>query len=147
MSSVQSANSRLLAVHPVLMASDVRRSILFFAELGFTTAFADDPANPSYAVLRRDDVEIHIQWNDSTGAESGRDPPVYRFLVRDVDALYREFSARAPHVLAAAQTTPWHAPANTPWGTREFHVRDPAGNGLQFYQLPPPVAKRRLATR
>jgi catechol 2,3-dioxygenase-like lactoylglutathione lyase family enzyme len=137
-STVQGPNSQLLAVHPVLMASDVRRSTNFFVELGFATAFLDDPDNPRYAGLRRDDVEIHIQWNELPGRESGQDRPVYRFLVRDVDALYREFSARAVHVLASAQATPWHAPANTPWGTREFHVRDPGGNGLQFYQSPPP---------
>ncbi|MBK8812465.1 MAG: VOC family protein [Acidobacteria bacterium] len=120
------------------MTSDVQRSISFFVELGFTTAFLDDQDNPRYAGLRRDDVEIHIQWNELPDAGSGQDRPVYRFLVRDVDALYREFSARAERVLAAAQATPWHMPANTPWGTREFHVRDPSGNGLQFYQSPSP---------
>ena len=31
----------------------------------------------------------------------------------------------------------WAVPANTPWGTREFHVRDPGGNVLLFdFQLP-----------
>jgi uncharacterized glyoxalase superfamily protein PhnB len=25
-------------------------------------------------------------------------------------------------------------PRDTPWGTREFHLRDPDGNGLQFYR-------------
>jgi hypothetical protein len=25
-------------------------------------------------------------------------------------------------------------PGDTPWGTREFHVLDPDGNGLQFYR-------------
>jgi predicted enzyme related to lactoylglutathione lyase len=137
-STVQGAKSQLLAVHPVLMASDVRSSISFFVELGFAIAFLDDPGNPRYAGLSRDDVEIHIQWNELPVQESGQDRPVYRFLVRDVDALYREFCARAVSVLASAQATPWHAPANTPWGTREFHVRDPGGNGLQFYQSSPP---------
>ena len=28
-----------------------------------------------------------------------------------------------------------HTPVrDTPWGTREFHVRDPDGNGLQFFR-------------
>ncbi len=138
MNTVQDTNSQLLAVHPVLMASDVRRSISFFEDLGFTTSFFDDQDNPRYVGLTRNNVEIHVQWNELSSTDKGLDRPVYRFLVRDVDALYREFSDRANGVLAAAQTTPWCAPADTPWGTREFHVRDPSGNGLQFYQSPAP---------
>jgi len=134
---VNSANSRLLAVHPVLMTGDVRQSIHFFSQLGFAVAFLDDQGSPRYAGLTRDDVEIHVQWNELSSNESALDRPTYRFLVQDVDALYREFRAQASDLLAAAGTTPWHAPANTPWGTREFHVRDPSGNGLQFYQLSP----------
>jgi catechol 2,3-dioxygenase-like lactoylglutathione lyase family enzyme len=137
MNTLDVGNPRLLAVHPVLMARDVQRSVGFFVELSFVIAFVDNPDHPKYAALRRDDVEIHIQWNELPGAEHGQDRPVYRFLVRDVDALYREFSARAPSALASARTTPWHAPAHTPWGTREFHIHDPDGNGLQFYQSSP----------
>ncbi len=137
MSPAPDVHPQLQAVHPVLMSSDVQRSISFFVGLGFTSAFLDDPRNPKYARLTRDDVEIHIQWNELPGAASGWDRPVYRFLVHGVDALHREFRDRAPTTLATAQTTPWHAPADTPWGTREFHVRDPDGNGLQFYQRPP----------
>ena len=139
MSTTTSIDSQLLAVRPVLMAGDVLRTIDFFAQLGFTTAFLDDRDNPRYAGLKRDEVEIHVQWNELPSADSGLDRPVYRFLVRDVDRLYREFRTRAPSALAPAEATPWHAPANTPWGTREFHVRDPSGNGLQFYQLSPPL--------
>ena len=134
---MNSANSRLLAVHPVLMTGDVQQSIHFFSQLGFAVAFLDDQGNPKYAGLKRDDVEIHVQWNELSSNESGLDRPTYRFLVQDVDTLYRQLSAQASDLLAVAGTTPWHAPANTPWGTREFHVRDPSGNGLQFYQVSP----------
>lgn len=135
MSALQGTTARLLAVHPVLGASDVQASIKFFVDLGFAIGFLDDPVSPKYACLVRDDVEIHVQWNEVPGTIGLQDRPVYRFLVQDVDALFKEFSARNKSVLAAASETPWHAPANTPWGTREFHVRDPNGNGLQFYQL------------
>ncbi len=137
MSTVAGAKPLLLAVHPVLMASAVQRSISFFHELGFSTAFLDDPDDPKYAGLQRDNVEIHIQWNELLSASSGQDRPVYRFLIQDVEALYREFLTRTPNALSTSETTPWHAPAITPWGTKEFHIHDPDGNGLQFYQLPP----------
>lgn len=139
MKSDQSANSQFLQVHPVLMSSDVRHACNFFVALGFETVYFDDPVNPKYACLERDNVEIQIQWNAISGAASTQDRPVYRFLVRDVDALYLELSARSQSLLALPDATPWHAPANTPWGTREFHVQDPSGNGLQFYQLQHPT--------
>jgi hypothetical protein len=44
-----------------------------------------------------------------------------------VDALYEELrgSAAASYMKTVS---------DTPWGTREFHVRDPDFNGLQFYR-------------
>jgi catechol 2,3-dioxygenase-like lactoylglutathione lyase family enzyme len=110
-----------LEVHPVLMSSDVRRSIDFLSRCGFSVTFTDDPEKPRYAALRRDNVEIHFQWNDLSQVRPGEDRPTYRFLVKDVDALHAELRIGK-------------APADTPWGTREFHVRDPDGNGLHFYQ-------------
>ncbi len=135
MSTARRNESQLLAVHPVLMAGDVLQSIKFFGRLGFVAAFLDNAYDPKYAGLRRDNVEIHIQWNELPRSESTLDRPVYRFLVRDIENLYREYSNSAPAALATAEATRWHAPADTPWGTREFHLLDPAGNGLQFYQL------------
>lgn len=131
------SNARLLAVHPVLMAREVQRSIRFDLELGFATSFIDDQRNPRYAGLKRDAVEIHIQWNEIPESSNLQDRPAYRFLVQDVDALHHEFTLRSPRALATAEATPWHSPANTPWGTREFHIHDPSDNSLQFYQLPP----------
>lgn len=128
----------VLTTPPLTARCGPARVISFFEDLGFTTSFLDDQDNPRYVGLTRNNVEIHVQWNELSSTDKGLDRPVYRFLVRDVDALYREFSDRANGVLAAAQTTPWCAPADTPWGTREFHVRDPSGNGLQFYQSPAP---------
>lgn len=138
MNEIRIQSPQLLAVHPVLMTADVKQSIEFFRALGFAAAFMDDQENPMYVGLRRDGVELHLQWNDLGQVRENEDRPVYRFVARDVDELHREFSARAPSALAVPGTTPWAAPADTPWGTREFHLRDPSGNGLQFYQ-PAPV--------
>ena len=124
----------IVQVHPVLGSSDVAASIAFFAELGFAVRFQDDAASPRYAAVVRDSVEVHIQWHADVRADRHKDRPVCRFLVDDVDALYAELAARAPKRLAAPAESPWYRPANTPWGTREFHVHDPDRNGLQFYQ-------------
>ena len=116
----------LSAVQPVLMVRDVAAAISFYEQLGFSLVFRDSDTKPMYAGVRRDGLDLHLQWHDS--AESGypNDRPTYRFVVAEVDKLSAEFSSfqglDRTHV------------SDTAWGTREFHVRDPDGNCLQFYR-------------
>lgn len=118
---------RIWAVQPVLMCRSVPTSIAFYRSLGFELVFHDDPAEPRYAGVARDGVELHLQWHDPREWAAGADRPTYRFVVRGVDSLLEEFrdvGAVGPDV----------AVRDTEWGTREFHVRDPDRNGLQFYR-------------
>jgi catechol 2,3-dioxygenase-like lactoylglutathione lyase family enzyme len=115
-------------VHPVLMSSDVAASLRFYGRLGFATLLVDAPARPRYAVIARDRVQLHLQWNEVTGWPAGVDRPVTRFVVDDVDRLSAELAALGPDIERTEV-------GDTAWGTREFHVRDPDGNGLQFYRL------------
>jgi catechol 2,3-dioxygenase-like lactoylglutathione lyase family enzyme len=126
--------AQLRAVHPVVMARDVEQSARFYQCLGFVVAFRDIPLNPKYVALRRDGVELHIQWADGEQWAYPTDRPAYRFLVNDVDAIYAEFVESGGIGVAPGQASPWARPSNTPWGTREFHVRDPSQNSLQFYR-------------
>src|SRR5262245_22124631 len=119
--------ARLDAVHPVLMCREVTVSVRFYERLGFARAFLDDPAQPRYEAVRREGVELHLQWHDATQWEQAGDRPTYRFVVSDVDGLFQEW--RDARVLPEGTVV-----RDTPWGTREFHVRDPDGNGLQFYR-------------
>ena len=124
-------SARLEAVHPVLMSSDPSQSIKFFSRLGFTVAFQDRPTSPRYVAITRDNVTLHLQWQDKSQWAGTHDRPTYRFLVHDVDGLFGAFQ----HAGAIAPSSgPWAAPGATPWGTHEFHVLDPDGNGLQFYR-------------
>jgi len=113
-------------VRPVLMVRDVEASLRFYARLGFTETFRDAPACPRYAGTRRDAVEFHLQWHDAGEWREGLDRPTYRLLVREVDELYAD-------LLAAGVIRAGMVVRDMPWGTREFHVQDPDGNGLQFY--------------
>lgn len=126
--------AKFLAVHPVLVAKDVAASVEFYRALGFLLVFQDRPENPQYAGVVRDGVELHLQWADPSQWAFPTDRPAYRFLVADVDELYREFQSSNSIDAATAQDSPWSEPAETPWGTREFHLRDPGQNSLQFYQ-------------
>ena len=118
--------ARLTDVHPVLMVKDVPVAIAFYRSLGFTLAFQDSMQQPKYAGIRRDAVELHLQWHDAEEWNAGVDRPTYRILVEGVDSLSGELEQ-----VENLDRTPVK---DTEWGTREFHVRDPDGNGLQFYK-------------
>lgn len=119
--------AKLTCVQPVLMTRDVARSIEFYARLGFEVTFRDHPTDTKYAGIRRDGVELHLQWHDAASWEHPTDRPTYRFVVAEVDELFREFQAAG--VLGEGVRL-----FDTSWGTREFHVQDGDGNGLQFYR-------------
>jgi catechol 2,3-dioxygenase-like lactoylglutathione lyase family enzyme len=124
----------LKALHPVVQAHDVAESIAFYQNLGFTPTFQDNPENPRYAAVTRDNIELHLQWADPTQWAYPIDRPIYRILVDDPDALYEAFLAGGAINTQTGDGSPWRKPADTPWGTREFHLRDPGQNSLQFYQ-------------
>jgi len=119
--------TKLESVQPVLMSRDVVRSVEFYAKLGFTLAGQDDADNPKYARIRRDDIELHLQWHDAKEWEYPNDRPSYRFVVSDVDAIYERFNENKALIDATEIK-------ETPWGTREFHLRDLDMNVLQFYR-------------
>ena len=118
--------AKLESVQPVLMVRDVTASIHFYQLLGFEPVFRDSPVEPKYAGVRRDGVELHLQWHEAKDLSQG-DRPTYRFVVPDIDELSEEFSVRCPDLTRTEVR-------DTPWGTREFHVRDPDRNGLHFYR-------------
>ena len=126
--------AHLQAVHPVLGASDVMELVKFYQCLGFTVVFEDAPVNPRYVAVKRDDVELHIQWADKGQWAYPIDRPAFRFVVSDVDTLYREFVESGGVRPDGSQGIPWAEPKDTPWGTRESHLRDPSQNSLQFYR-------------
>ena len=120
-------DSQFLSVHPVLPVRDVRAAVTFYVQrLGFEVAFADSPDEPAYAGVRRDGVELHLQWHDP--AEWSRvERPMLRFVVADVDALFEEYRTQDVfHDRTALR--------DTAWGTREFAFYDPDSNGLTFYR-------------
>lgn len=118
----------------MLGCADVERSIAFYERLGFTTIFRDQVRGPRYAAVRREGVELHLQWHEAPAPHPAADRPVYRLVVSDADAVYREFLGRGALAGQEVHQSPWASPGDTPWGTREFHLRDPDGNGLQFYR-------------
>lgn len=114
------------SVHPVLPSKNVAAAIEFYTgKLGFSLGFQDGD-NPAYAGVRRNQVELHLQWHDPQEWERV-ERPMLRFYIPNVDALYEEYKDKG---VFHDQT----ALRNTPWGTREFAFYDLDGNGLTFYR-------------
>lgn len=118
--------AKLDAVNPVLPSRDVRLAIEFYvARLGFKLLFQDSAAEPRYACLQRDAVELHVQWHDPS-EWAAVERPMLRFVVSGIQELFSEYSA-------AGVLPPRTALRETAWGTREFAFFDPDQNGLTFY--------------
>ena len=112
------------AVHPIIGTRDIEKALAFYSDrLGFKIAFRDGSTPTNYAGLKRDAVELHMQFQYEHEMSTLR----LRLLVADPDALFEEY--RTKDVLHDRTKL-----ANTPWGTREFALYDPDRNGLTFYR-------------
>lgn len=121
------SHGRLVALNPVLPVRNVSKSVEFYQKLGFELLFQDDLQKPRYAGLKRDDIELHVQWHDPEGFVKNVDRINLRIVVENIETLFTEFE---PSGVFHKQT----ALRDTAWGTREFAFYDPDGNGLTFYR-------------
>lgn len=122
------ATTQFLSVHPVLAVKNVVLSLDFYVnKLGFTIAFADHQTTPTYAGIKRGNVEIHLQWHDASEWEHNIDRPMLRFLIQNTSALFEEYKTKGVfHEKTTLQ--------ETSWGTKEFAFYDLDRNGLTFYE-------------
>ena len=99
--------------------------------LGFGGGWGDD-AGATYAIIRRSGVELHLNAESQLTGSSG-------MLVRmvGIDALHAELGANAGEFTPSPITF-------TPWDSRVFHVIDPFGNAIRFWENNPPGVARPL---
>lgn len=118
---------QFLAVHPVLPVRNIGKAIKYYTEkLGFGSVFQDDENDPKYAVIVRDEVELHLQWHHEEDFETV-EKLALRFYIQDVESLFEEYKDKDVfHNRTALQ--------DTHWGTREFAFFDLDSNGLFFYR-------------
>src|SRR4051812_28829499 len=109
------ATPNLLAAVPLLRVSFSSQAQDFYCtKLGFVCEWEHRPSvppapDPGYVGLRRDDVALHLSSFTGDGVAGG----VASFYVRDVDALFAEFSAQGVTIELP--------PTNQTWGNREMY--------------------------
>ncbi len=122
--------TNILVAIPLMHVSSSKAAEDFYcAKLGFTKEWDYRPAapalDPAYLGLQRDGVSLHLSSFSGDGVAGG----VAAFYVRDVDALFTEFTSRGVTI----QLEPY----DQSWGNREMYVRDADGNSLRFIQTKP----------
>lgn len=118
----------LQAIHPVLPVKNVTEAIDYYVnKLGFQLGFKDAGDDPKYGGVRRDGIEIHLQWHDAKEWEVGIDRPMLRIYTKNVTALFNEYKEQ--DVFHKNTTL-----KETAWGTKEFGFYDLDSNGLVFYR-------------
>jgi catechol 2,3-dioxygenase-like lactoylglutathione lyase family enzyme len=116
----------LKELHPVLPVRNVTDAIGYYSnKLGFELRFKDAGDDPGYAGVRRDSVELHLQWHGESSFDMVEKLSL-RMVVGNIEALFEEYKTKDV----------FHANTDlrkTPWGTIEFAFYDPDMNGLTFY--------------
>ncbi|HEU0114563.1 MAG TPA: VOC family protein [Thermomicrobiales bacterium] len=120
------------SVIPAFAVADIETSLRFYATaLGFAETFrlAGDDGRLVHASVQRGDVSLMFGPLDRI-AELANRPPLGRGVVlyttvgddEDIDALYADAVANGAAVL--------EAPADQPWGHRDWTIADPDGYAI-----------------
>ncbi len=107
---------------PVLPSANLDETLAFYIrELGF----AGEKDDESYALLRRDSLELHFWLTDRPELCTLSSCYIRGGQIR---ALHAEYVERGVPGLSALEVRPWNM--------LEFHIVDPHGNLLRFGCIP-----------
>ena len=115
-------NTRFLSTTPILIVNDVVQARNFYFEkLGFEHSFQwGDPV--VYAGVKRGEVEIHLNSAFNAQNEAGKGSVF--ILTNEVDQLCDQYMLRGVEI--------YIEPADRDYGLRDFGIRDPDGNIINF---------------
>ncbi|HVI44481.1 MAG TPA: hypothetical protein VM802_06415 [Chitinophaga sp.] len=99
-------NPEFNCIIPVLPSADIERDIVWYRDkTGFAAVFCDD----MYAVLKRDNLYLHLQWHADTETDPLLGGSVIRIDVNNIQPLFEEFVQRGTVKADAFRSdTPWH---------------------------------------
>jgi catechol 2,3-dioxygenase-like lactoylglutathione lyase family enzyme len=120
----QAAESNFECISAItLMIADMAVSVAFYKALGMTVRYGGE--NASFTSLHAGSAYVNLASSSEVKKTSfwGR----VIFYVNDVDALHKK-------ILAAGYPTETQ-PADSSWGERFFHIRDPDNHQLSMARL------------
>ena len=114
----------LLEISPVLPSQDINRDVKWYERyVGFKLLQKDD----MYAVLKREDFCIHLQWHADTEDDPLLGGSVIKLFVKDIEPIFEEFVERKTIV-------PEKLRRHTDWKTHEFGFYDLNKNAIFVVQ-------------
>ena len=114
--------ARIIGSRCVLAVRDLKVSTEYFTQV---LGFERDPVDAEgWSFLTRDNFRVMLGEcpDERPAAELGNHSDFAYLYVDGVDQFYEEVAARGAEILSA--------PANKPWGLREFGLRTPDGHRL-----------------
>jgi len=112
--------TQLLEITPVMPSQDIDRDVAWYEKnVGFELLHKDD----MYAVMRRENLFIHLQWHADTEDDPLLGGSVIKIFVKNIDPIYKEFVERGT-------IKPEKLRRNTPWHTHEFGFYDLNENAI-----------------
>ena len=116
--------TQLLEISPVLPSQDIARDVEWYLKYsGFQLVHSDD----MYAVLKRENLHIHLQWHADTDDDPLLGGSVIKIFVSNIKPIFEEFVNRG--TVSADKIR-----MNTPWNTHEFGFYDLNNNAIFFVQ-------------
>ncbi len=116
--------SQFKQIIPVIPTADMKRDVAWYAEkTGFQYIFGDE----GYAGVKRDNLEIHLQWHADTADDPLNGGSVVKIFIEGIEDFFNE-------LLERGTVTSDQLRKNTPWGTHEFGFYDLNKNAIFFVE-------------
>ena len=113
-------HTKLLTIAPVMPSQDIDRDVRWYQEfVGFEVIHKD----PMYAVLKRENLRLHLQWHADTDEDPLLGGSVIKIFVQDIQSIFRELVTRGTVAEDKLRI-------NTPWQTNEFGFYDLNKNAI-----------------
>lgn len=114
----------ILRIEPVIPSADVQRDMAWYHKF---TGFEVQNTDRKYAVLKRENQFIHLQWHADTEDDPLLGGSVVKIFVNNIKPYFDEFVTRG-----TVDKEKLHM--NTPWGTHEFGFYDLNKNAIFIVQ-------------
>lgn len=116
--------TEFLGITPVLPSRDISRDLQWYEKyVGFETLQSDE----LYAVLRRDELSIHLQWHADTKDDPLLGGSVVKIFVKDLKPIFDELIDRRTIERDSLRL-------DTDWNTHEFGFYDLNNNAIFFVE-------------
>lgn len=112
--------TKFLEISPVMPSSNIVRDVNWYKEkMGFELLSKDN----MYAVLKRENLCIQLQWHADTTDDPLLGGSVIKIFVENINPIFNEFIERGTVKKSKLRL-------NTPWKTNEFGFYDLNNNAI-----------------